>query len=121
TIRSWNGGVDLGAFNDRLTATFDIYRRYTDNMMGPAPSLPATLGTGVPNTNNTDLRTSGWELSLGWRDRVNTFSYGVRLNLADSRTVITKYPNETNNIGTYLPGFYTNEIWGFQTIGIAKS
>lgn len=121
TIRSWNGGVDIGAFNDRLTATFDIYRRYTDNMMGPAPSLPATLGTSVPNTNNTDLRTNGWELSLGWRDRVSSFAYGVRLNLADTRTVVTKYPNETNSLNTYLPGYYTNEIWGFQTIDIARS
>ncbi|WP_211480985.1 SusC/RagA family TonB-linked outer membrane protein [Arcticibacter eurypsychrophilus] len=86
TIRSWNDGLDIGAFNDRLTATLDVYRRYTENMMGPAPSLPATLGTAVPKTNNTDLRTDGWELSIGWRDVVKDFSYGLRLNVADSRT-----------------------------------
>jgi len=63
TVRSWNIGLDYGLFNNRLAGSFDYFRRYTLNMIGPAPELPATLGIGSPNVNNTNLYTKGWELS----------------------------------------------------------
>ena len=92
-------------------------------MVGNAPELPAILGTAVPVTNNTDLRTKGWELQIGWRNVLqNGLSYGIRFNLADTRTKITRYPNNpTGNISTYVEGRYINEIWGFETEGLAKT
>ena len=92
-------------------------------MVGKAPELPSILGTGVPVTNNTDLRTNGWELQLSWNDQLaNGLHYGVTFNLSDSRTKITRYPNNpTNSIDTYIKGRYINEIWGYTTKGIAKS
>lgn len=120
-IRNWNIGLDWGLFNNRLTGSFDYFQRATLDMVGPAPTLPAVLGTDVPKLNNTDLKTMGFELSIGWRDQVNEFSYGVRATLADARTKITSYPNEKLSIWDYMEGRYTGEIWGYTTIGIAKS
>ena len=40
-------------------------------MIGPAPILGSVLGTNAPKTNNCDMRTSGWELEIGWRDPVS--------------------------------------------------
>ena len=122
-VESYDLGLDFGAFNNRLTGTFDYYIRNTKNMVGNAPELPAILGTGVPVTNNTDLRTAGWELQISWRDVLqNGLSYGVTFNISDARTKITRYPNNpTNSINNYIKGRYMNEIWGFETIGIAKS
>ena len=120
-VQSWNAGVDLGAFKNRLTASFDYYNRYTLNMVGPAPTLPAILGTAVPSINNTDLKTFGFELSLGWRDVVNGFSYGVQATLADSRTRILSYPNETYSIDAYRINVITDDIWGYKTVGLAKT
>ena len=40
----------------------------------------------LPKTNNCDMRTSGWELEIGWRDQINDFKYGVRFNLSDNRS-----------------------------------
>ena len=123
TVESYNVGLDFGLFNNRLTGSFDYYVRNTLNMMGNAPELPAVLGTGVPKTNNTDLRTNGWELQLSWQDKLaNGLAYGVTFNLSDARTKITSYPNNpTNSIDSYISGRYMNEIWGYETIGIAKS
>lgn len=123
TIESYNIGLDWGLFNNRLTGSFDYYVRNTKNMVGNAPELPAILGTDVPVTNNTDLRTSGWELTIGWNDLLdNGLSYGIRFNVSDARTKITRYPNNpTNAIDTYITGRYINEIWGYTTIGIAKT
>lgn len=123
TIESYNIGLDWGIFNNRLTGSFDYYIRNTKNMVGNAPELPAILGTDVPVTNNTDLRTSGWELSIGWNDRLNNgLAYSAKFNVSDARTKITRYPNNpTNAIDTYIEGHYINEIWGYETVGLAKT
>lgn len=121
-IRSWNLGFDATMFSNRLRTSFDYYTRYTDNMVGPAPELPVTLGTNVPKMNNTDLRTFGFELDITWNDRINNdLSYSVRLLLSDSQTEITRYPNPTGSLSTYRKGMMNGEIWGLETIGIAKT
>ena len=56
-IRTWNAGIDLGFFNNRLTSSFDYYTRFTNDMVGPSLELPAILGTAVPPSNNTALKT----------------------------------------------------------------
>ena len=121
-VRSWNLGLDVSAFNNRLTSSFDYYTRKTLDMVGPAPELPVILGTAVPSTNNTDLKTYGFEFNLSWRDRLkNDFGYQVQVTLSDSQTEITRYPNETNSLDTYRKGQTMGEIWGYETLGIAKS
>ena len=124
-VRTWDVGFDYGFFNNRLTGSFDYYIRYTDGMVGPAPELPFTLGTSAPKTNNCNLRTNGWELSIGWRDRLNNgLGYSATFTLSDAKTIVTSYPsNATNTIGLnkYVEGREIGEIWGLQTIGIAKS
>ena len=121
TVRSWNLGFDAGALDNRLTVVFDYFERVTEDMVGPAPSLPVTLGTGVPKINNADMKSWGFELELAWRDRIGDFSYGIRGLLADDQQKITRYPNETGDINTWYAGKMNNEIWGFTTHGIAKS
>lgn len=123
TIRTWNAGVDFGMFNNRLTGSFDIYNRFTDNMVGPAPELPYILGISAPKTNNCNLKTTGWEMQIGWNDRLdNGLGYSAKLMLSDARTFIESYPgNITNSINNYVAGREIGEIWGFETIGIAKT
>lgn len=123
TIRTYNVGLDFGLFDNRLRGSFDYFVRNTNDMVGNAPELPNILGTAVPVTNNTDLRTQGWELELGWNDRLNNgLGYAVRMTLSDAKTKITSYPNNpTNAIGQTLEGHELGEIWGYETIGIAKT
>jgi TonB-linked SusC/RagA family outer membrane protein len=130
-IKTMNLGVDVAALNNRLNASFDFYTRQTDDMVGPGETMPATLGTGVPRTNNLSLKTYGWEFQVEWRDRVRDFSYGARLSLSDARTKILKYNNPTRSLGdhtlsganapNYIAGEWMGDIYGYQTIGIAKS
>jgi len=121
-IQNWNVGMDASFFNNRLTLTADCYNRKTLDMIGPAPELPTALGTSVPTMNNTDLKTYGFELSIGWNDRLeNGLGYSARINLSDSRTKILRFPNPTGTLSTYRAGQEMGEIWGYQTIGIAKT
>ena len=122
-VRSWNVGMDFGLFNNRLTGSFDYYTRYTIDMMGASLELPSILGYTTPKTNNTDLMTYGWELELEWKDQLSCgLFYGLKFLLSDSQTIVTKYPsNTTGSIRQYIPGRKLGEIWGYETIGIAKS
>lgn len=121
-VRNWNVGIDWGLFNNRLTGSFDYYNRMTLDMIGPAPELPASLGADVPKTNNTDLKTYGFDLEIGWNDRLkNGLGYSAKFILSDSQTEITRYPNPTGTFDRYRTGQKLGEIWGYETIGIAKT
>lgn len=120
-VISYNVGFDIGAFKNRLTASFDWFLRDTKNMVGPADELPVVLGTSVPKTNNTDLRTRGFDLEIMWKDVVGDFSYSIRGVLSDSRSFITKYSNPSNSIDTYYAGMEWGSIWGYTTVGLAQT
>ncbi len=121
-IKTWDIGLDFGALGNRLTGSFDYYQRQTLDMVGPAPELPVILGTSVPKMNNTDLKTYGFDLSVAWNDRLqNGLGYGVKFILSDSQTEITRYPNQTGRLDTYREGMKYGEIWGYTTVGIAKT
>lgn len=122
TIKTLNIGVDFAFFGSRLTGSFEIFRRKTADMVGPAPELPVTLGTTVPQTNNTDLTTRGFETEITWSDKLkNGLNYSFRFLLSDYQTTVDKYPNKTGALSTYREGQKLGEIWGLTTIGIAKS
>lgn len=122
-VRTWDIGLDYGLFNNRLSGSFDYFIRYTKDMVGPAEELPNTLGISVPKKNNCDLQTRGWEINLSWKDRLdNGLNYGINLSLSDQETYIDSYPgNKTGSLSNYISGRKINEIWGYETIGIAKS
>jgi TonB-linked SusC/RagA family outer membrane protein len=121
-INTWDVGVDIGAFRNRLTGSADYYVRKTLNMVGPAMELPNILGKSVPRSNNTDMKNYGFELEIGWQDRLpNGLSYGARFLLSDYQVEITRYPNSTQSLSTYIAGQKLYNIWGYETVGIAKS
>ena len=121
TVESWDIGLDWGVFNNRLTGSFDYYQRSTKDMVGPAPVLPSVLGTGVPRINNCDMKTTGWELEVNWRDQIEDFSYGVKFVLSDATSEVTRYPNDNWDLGQYYDGYKLGQIWGYTTEGIANS
>lgn len=121
-VRTTNVGADFGLFNNRLIGSVDYFIRKTKDMLGPAPERPDILGVAVPRENNTDMTSKGFELQLEWRDRLaNELGYGVKFTLSDYKTKIDRYPNATGNLGTYREGQYLGDIWGYETIGIAKT
>ncbi|MFI3263491.1 MAG: SusC/RagA family TonB-linked outer membrane protein, partial [Rikenellaceae bacterium] len=121
TVTSYEVGLDFALFNNRLTGGGGYFERITSDMIGPADDLPLTLGTSVPNTNNAEMKSYGWELELSWRDKIGDFSYGVRGTIYDAQQEITKYNNFTNSISTWYAGKKVGEIWGYETVGIAQS
>ena len=108
---TYDVGLDLDFFNNRLSVSGDYYRRYTTDMYTASVALPAVYGTGSPKGNNAEMKTDGWELSLSWRDSFKLggkpFDYSIKAMVWDSKSVITKYVNDTGSLGT-VKGFIEN-------------
>ncbi len=121
-VNSSNVGLDAGFLKNRLNLSFDYFVRNTYDMLGPAESLPAVLGTAVPKSNNATLRSKGFEFVLGWKDNINDFSYDVKFLLSDVNSTITKYYNPEKLLSSgFYEGAQLGDIWGFKTTGLFKS
>lgn len=125
TVESLNFGVDLSLLSNRLQGTFEWYRRDTKGMLAPGAEFPSIVGASAPLQNTADLRTSGWELSMSWRDKVGEWGYNVGFNIFDSQTKITKYDNagglfydrnSAQDGKRYREGMTMGEIWGYNTL-----
>lgn len=121
TIETTNVGLDFALWNNRLTGMVDVFMRKTTNMVGPAPSLPEVLGADAPRTNNASMVSKGYEIELSWRDRVGEVNYGIRATLADDIQRITSYPNATGDIRGWYDGKHYGEIWGYESVGLART
>jgi len=124
-IKTYNIGADLGLFNNRLTIVGDYYHRYATDLYTVGPNLPQVLGSSSPKGNYASAKTTGWELTLGWTDKIATakgpLSYSIKAMMWDSRTFITDYYNANGELTTYYKGMEIGEIWGFKTAGIYAS
>jgi len=133
TTVTYDLGWDVGLFRNRLNLSIDGYIRDTKNMLVTGMALPNVYGAGVPKSNSSDMRTMGWELSIGWNDHVKLcgkpFEYSVSFGIGDYKTTVTRYDNpnkiiDTNvNDGsnTYYEGQTLGEIWGYHVDGLFTS
>jgi len=123
TVNQINLGIDFGFFNNRLTGSFDWYRRDTEDMLTPASSLPAVLGANMGTVNNGSMKTVGWELSLGWNDRLeNGLNYWAKLALSDAQSEVTAYNgNKEGKISDWYVGRKIGEIWGLVADGLFQT
>ena len=125
TVSTFNFGVDLGFLQDKITASFDIYRRDTKDMLTQGKDLPNVLGAAEPDENAADLRTKGWEISLAYNDNINVggdpLNISARFILSDSRTTITRFDNPNNNLIQFYEGMELGQIWGLQSDGLFQS
>ena len=124
-VTTYDVGLDMDLFRNRLTLGFDWYRRNTTDMYTVGPTLPDVLGTTQPKGNYADLKTKGWELTVSWRDNFklagSDFHYGVKFMLWDSQSWITKYNNTTGKLSDYYEGYRIGDIWGYNIDGLFSS
>jgi hypothetical protein len=93
--------------NNRLSLTVDYFNKKTKGLVVNGVQLPAEVGNNAPPMNAGNVQNKGVEIELGWRDKINDFSYGVNANLAS-----------LNNKVTYLdPSISDNRMYGSVALG----
>jgi TonB-linked SusC/RagA family outer membrane protein len=121
TVTQQNLGLDFAFFRNRLNGSFDIYRRDTKNMLTRSETLPAILAVNEPQSNAADMSTTGFDLTLDWKDSRKDFRYGVSVILSDYTAKITKFSNPAGIFSDYYVGKNVGEIWGLTTGGIFQT
>lgn len=112
TSEQINVGIDARFLNDRLTFSMDYFDKKTKDLLvsGTTPSL--IIGGSTSPMNAGNVSNKGWEFELGWRDRIGSFNYGVRANLATLKNKVTYIdPSITRLSGV---NFHTSTISYFE-------
>lgn len=90
-----NGGTDIGLFNDRLSFTFDIYKRRTTNLLASVTVAPS-LGFPSYTENIGETENNGYEFSLRYmflRDVSRRLYWSVNFSGNHNSNKITKISN----------------------------
>jgi TonB-linked SusC/RagA family outer membrane protein len=82
TTTTYDIGLDLAVFDDRLTFITDYYWRYTTNMLIPVPLPPSGGDANPPYINAGEVLNRGLEMELDWRGNHGGFKYEIGGNFS---------------------------------------
>lgn len=142
-IHTTNVGIDLALFSNKLTASFDYYKRNTKDMIY---NLATPLSAGITEKNDAtsnmpvnigSIMNKGWELLISYRDQVGDFKYAVSGNFSQNRNEVIdlglstayiydggEWPNDQaggNKPFKTVNGQPIGQIWGLKTNGMITS
>ena len=101
--------LDMGFFDNRLTAEIDYYRKNTTDILY-TPTIYMTMGevSGVPS-NLGSVVNKGVELALNWKSRIGKdFSYYAGVNFSYNKNRVTRFKGDL--VKTWTDGVYTNNL-----------
>ncbi|GAC1704232.1 MAG: TonB-dependent receptor [Flavisolibacter sp.] len=115
--RQFDIGIDADFFKHSLSLSFDYYRRYIYDMLQQLP-VPYVVGMGAPFVNAGSMENRGWELAVGYNNRLGGFRYSVNAMLADVQNKVLDLHGR-QYIGTTVikEGFPINSYYGYRSAG----
>lgn len=129
TERTWevisttNIGLDFSVLDNRLYGSFDYFWKENKNML-IMQSYPKMLGIDPPTTNDGHLKVNGWEVAIGWRDRVGDVNYSVRASLSDAKNKMVERAGAQlieKGLNTSPKGYPLNSYFGYEFDGIIQN
>jgi TonB-linked outer membrane protein, SusC/RagA family len=102
--KPFNIGLDFGLFNNRLSGTFEYYKRITSDLLYNMP-IPSPNGLLEYFENIGAMENKGVELSLSTRnivaEQAGGFNWTTSFNITTTKNVVTKLPSPLVDISTY--------------------
>lgn len=121
TATTYNGGVDVSLFRNKLNISFDTYVRITDDILAGGVKIPNVYGATQPLENVATIETKGFELAVNYRNNFRLqgkpFSYGFTVALSDNQSWVKEINNPTALTYSLYKGKNIGEIWGYITDG----
>ncbi|MBN9298830.1 MAG: SusC/RagA family TonB-linked outer membrane protein [Filimonas sp.] len=92
TTTSYDAGVDIGLFKDRITILLDYYNKLTSNRLYSKP-LDANTGFTSIKSNFGSIRSSGFEVELNATAiKTRDFTWDISMNFAYNRSTVVSLP-----------------------------
>jgi TonB-linked SusC/RagA family outer membrane protein len=133
TTTQYNAGVDVGLFNNRITATADVYYKKTTNLfISGAGLVPLSSGYASASENIGSLENKGVELTLN-TDNIRSKDFTWRSTLIYARNinkVLSLGPSDaffpvapTGQVSPVIVkvGLPVGTFWGYNTNGLLKT
>ncbi|MDR1880223.1 MAG: SusC/RagA family TonB-linked outer membrane protein, partial [Tannerellaceae bacterium] len=113
---TWNGGLDAGFMDNRLTLGVDVFKKHTYDILGSRiNTLPSTFGGSMPAENYGVVDSKGYEVEAAYTNRIGKdFLWRVAGNISYSTNKLVKR-DEAENIPAYLSGigYHTDRSRGY--------
>ncbi len=100
--RVFNVGLDLGFFNNQLTAELDWYDRFTTGMIRGSSISSLLTGYSAPRINVADLRNRGVEANITWPSKIRKFDYSINVNASYNVNKLEKWGDHLDRGWTML-------------------
>lgn len=123
---NFNIGLDASFFQDKLTASFDYFKKRTVDIL-MSPQIPSTFGTSLKNQNLGEMKNEGWEINLTYRTTTGDFQHTVNANMGDSHNKIIAMPGDdristVDNITKLTRvGLPYNSYYGYKMAGLFQN
>ncbi len=117
-IKSYNVGLDFGVFDNKLSGSFDLFKRDRSGLLATSSAvIPGTVGASLPQENLNSDRNFGYELSLQWESRYRDLSYYVRGQISATKSMRTDWletpaSNSYDKWRNRTSGRYNDIWWG---------
>ena len=120
-------GIDARFLKGRLSVDFnyyydrgrDMFMTYTGTSM-----YPTTVGTQATPENYGKVDTWGWELNLGWRDKIGKdINYWVKLSTgySDNKILKANFPATPEFDSIVEDERQDRGVWGYKCLGMFTS
>ena len=116
TADKQNYGIETKFLDNRLSFDFDYFIENRTGILISPESTPSIIATSLPNLNLGKVDNRGYEIALGWNDKVGRdFSYYINTNVSFARNKIIfkdevpkqfSYMNETGGSTGRQSGVY---------------
>jgi iron complex outermembrane receptor protein len=107
TTTTQNVGIDFGFFNDRISGSFDVYQRTTDDLLNNIAIPNGSNFSNYLTTNVGSLENKGYEVTLNVRPiATKDMGWNIGFNLSYNENKITKLlrTNDPTYIGIQTGG-----------------
>jgi TonB-linked SusC/RagA family outer membrane protein len=114
----WNVGADLQFLNNRLTLSGDYFEEKRDNILWYLSTVPEMIAISLPPVNIGKVQNHGYEVELGFKDRINKFIYWLKSSYSFAKNKII-YMDEPNRAYPYMQrtGRPLDQYFGLQSDG----
>ena len=100
TTRSWNLGLDLSLYRDRIFFMYDYYNKRTDGLLYQI-DIPYSSGFSNIQSNIGKFHFWGHEFTLQTRNMVGKFNWSTDFNITFDRNKVLKLGTNDTPIGGY--------------------